>query len=107
MMEDVFQSLLLYPQTRHEFIVTSQWRLILQIHTSHHGIDAFLVHFGKTQSTMPEKEMTRMLNIVQIVGIVDDTLNVALVVANLHTGFKGVFVVLHSVLFQFSIFNFL
>ena len=40
---------------------------------------------------MFQKQVARMLCVVQVVSVVDNTLDVAFVVAHLHTGFKNVF----------------
>ena len=72
----------------------SWWKqgcLKLQIHACHNGIDTFFVHLGKRETTRLQEQVTCMFGIVEVVGIVDNAFDVALVVANLHTGFKTVF----------------
>ena len=59
--------------------------------SSQRRIDTLLVHLSKRQSAMFQEEVARMLCVVQVVGVVDNTLDVALVVAHLHTGFINVF----------------
>ena len=91
LMEHISHSLLLQPQSRVELIVTLQWCLVLQIHPRHDCIHSLAVHLGKAQSTFLQKEVPGVLHIVQVVGIVDDSLYVALIVAHFHLGLKYVF----------------
>ncbi len=84
LMEDVSHALLLQPQAREEFIIALQRNLVLQVHSRHHGIHALIVHFGKAEAAFLQEEMAGMLHVVQIVGIVHDALNIALVIAHLH-----------------------
>ena len=97
-MEHVLDALLLEPQTRNELVVAAQGRLELQIHASHHSIDSFFVHLGKRKSALAEKQVTRVLGIVEVVGIVHNAFDVAFVIAHLHTGFKNVFIHVFSLL---------
>lgn len=91
LMEHISHSLLLQPQSRVELIVTLQRCLVLQIHPRHDSIHSLAVHLGKAQSTFLQKEVPGVLHIVQVVGIVDDSLYVALIVAHFHLGLKYVF----------------
>ena len=75
----------------YELVVAAQGCLKLQIHAGHNGIEAFFVHLGKRKTTRLQEQVTCMFGIVEVVGIVDNAFDVALVVANLHTGFKTVF----------------
>ena len=75
-------------KTRDEFIVALQGNLIGDIDAMHHGIDALTVHLCKTQSACFQEEMACVLHIVEVVGIVHDSLDIALIVAHLHAGFK-------------------
>ena len=102
LVEDVLHALLLNPEARDELVVAAQGGLVLQRHAGHHGVDALGVHLGEAQSAVLQEEVARVLRIVQVVGIVDDALDVALVVAHLHAGFKNV--VSHRILlFVFSL----
>ena len=76
-------------KTRDEFIVALQGNLIGDIDAMHHGIDALTVHLRKTQSAGFQEKMACVLHIVEVVGIVHDSLDIALIVAHLHTGFKN------------------
>ena len=96
-MEDVLNALLLKPETRDEFIVAAQRCLVLQVHASHNGIDTLFVHFCKRQATMLQEQVACMLSVMEVVGIVDNALDVAFVVAHLHEGFKNIFA--HNSLF--------
>ena len=88
--EDVAQTLLAHAELRDEDIVAAQRRLVLQVHASHHGVDALLVKAREAHAERREVEMARVLGVVEIVGIVHDALDVALVVANLHFCFKDI-----------------
>ena len=92
LMEDVFDAILFEPQTRDELIVATQGSLEVELHASHHCVDTFSVHFGKRKATLLQKQMTRVLCVVEVVGIIDNALDVAFVVAHLHSGFKNVFI---------------
>ena len=67
---------------RHGDIIASEWYFVLQVHPRHHGIDAFLVHLCEAEAQVSQEEMTRMLGIVKVVGIVHYALYVALIVAH-------------------------
>lgn len=81
-------------QSRDESIVAAQGHLVLQVHPGHHRIDALLMQLGKTQSCMLQEQVAGMLYIMQIVGIVDNTLDITLVVSHVHACLKNV-VALH------------
>ena len=104
LVEDVLEAVLLEPQTGDELVVAAQGSLVLQFHAGHDGIDASGVHLGKAKATLLQEQVTGMLGVVQVVGIVDDTFDVALVVAHLHTGFENV---LSHIFFTFLFFYFL
>ena len=55
------------------------------------GIDALLVERSKADAEAAEKQVTGMLCIVQVIGIVDDAFDVAFVIAHFHACFKDVF----------------
>ena len=61
------------------------------------------MHLGKAQSALLQEQVARVLRIVQVVRIVDDTLDVAFIVAHFHAGFKNIFT--HSY-FVVSLFRF-
>ena len=48
------------------------------------------MQFGKAQPAILQKEVTSVLGIMQIIGIVHNPLNVALVVAHLHPCLKNI-----------------
>ena len=48
------------------------------------------MHLGEAQSAAFQEEMARVFHIVQIVGVVHNAFNIALVVAHLHAGFKDI-----------------
>ena len=83
MHEDVLYALFLQRKFRHEFVATAEGGLEVELHTGHNGIDTALVEFGKTHTTRTKKFVAGMLRIVLIVGIVDNALKVALIIAHL------------------------
>ena len=89
-MENISYALLLQPQTREEFIIALQRNLVLQVHSRHHSIHAFVVHFGKAEAAFLQKEMAGMFHVVQIVGIVHDALNIALIIPYFHLRLKNI-----------------
>ena len=50
------------------------------------------MHLGKGQSALFQKQVASVFSIMQVVGIIYNALDVALVVANLHTGLKTIFI---------------
>ena len=48
------------------------------------------MHLSEAQSALLQKQMARMLTLVQVVGIVYDALYVTLIVAHLHPRFINV-----------------
>ena len=53
------------------------------MHAGHHGVDAALVQLGKTDAARTQKLVAGVLGVVLVVGIIDNALEVALVVAYL------------------------
>lgn len=91
--EDVADALLFESQARDDDIIAVQRSLVFQIHPGHHSIRALLVHLSETQSAGFQKPVTRVLRVVEIVGVVNNALDVALIVAHLQTGLKDIIVV--------------
>ena len=87
-MEHIFDAFLCQTKSGHKFIIGSQGRLKLHGHAGHYGIDTFFVHLSETQPALFQKQMTGMLTIVQVIGIVYDAFDVALIIAHLHARFK-------------------
>ena len=80
-----------------EPVGATQRDLISEVHPRHHGIHSLAVHFGKAQPAALQEEVARMLCVVQVVGVVYNSLDIAFVVADRHAGFKYIF---HLYLFQ-------
>ena len=97
LMEDISHALLLHPQTLEEFVIASQRNLVLQVHSRHHSIHALVVHFGKAEAAFLQKEMAGMFHVVQIIGIVHDALNIALIISYFHLRLK--YISAHNFLF--------
>ena len=95
MIEDVAQTFLAYAELGDKDVVATQRCLILKVHSCHYGIDAFLVQTGKANAERLQVQMACMFGIMQIIGIVDNALDVALIVAHFHFGFKNVFHIFH------------
>ena len=89
-MKHVLDTLLRQAEARDELVVGPQRGLKLHRHPCQHGIDALLVHLGEAQPTLCQKQMSRVLAVVQVVGIVHNTLNVAFIVAHLHPRLKNI-----------------
>jgi hypothetical protein len=91
LIEPIPEAVFLKIETRNELIIAAQGNFILQFHTVDNGIDALFVELGETDAETTEEEVSGMLGIVQVVGIVHDAFDVALIIAYLHTGFENVF----------------
>ena len=52
LVEDVSHSLLLQPEARDKLVIALQWRLVLQVHASHHGIHTLAVHLGEAEASL-------------------------------------------------------
>lgn len=90
LVEHVLDAILRKGEARDELVIASQGCLELQVHTGHNGINPLPVELCKTDAEATKKEVTGMFGIMEIVGIVDDALDVAFVIANLHAGFKDI-----------------
>ena len=84
LLEYVAQPFLLYVEARDELVVASQRCFILQVHPCYHGVGAAPVHLGEAQSAPLQEQVARMLGVMQVVGVVYDALDVALIVADHH-----------------------
>ena len=84
LVKDVAQPFLLQVDARQKLVVTPQRRLELQIHPCHDGINAAAVHLGEAEPALLKEQMACMLGVMQVVGIVDNALDVALIVADHH-----------------------
>lgn len=89
--EHILNALLCQSHPRDDLVVGSQRHLELHRHPRHHSIDALGVHLGEAQSARLQKQVPRMLAVVQVVSIVHNTLDVALIVAHRHSRLKTVF----------------
>ena len=65
-------------------VATAQALLIGDRYFGDEGIQAIFVHLAEVHAQALEELMSRMLHVVLVVGVVDDALQVALVVAHLH-----------------------
>ena len=92
--ENVLDTVFFYPKSRDEFVATFEWNLKLHGESRHDTVDASLMKFGEADVVGKEKFVTCMFDIVLIVGVVDDALEVAFVVAHLH--FEFIDVVCHK-----------
>jgi len=91
LIEQILDPVFLEVEAGDELIVAAQGNLVLEFHAVDNGIDALLVESSETDAQAAEEKMTGVLGVVQVVGIIHDALDVALIVAHLHTGFKDVF----------------
>ena len=92
-MKHVLDALFGQSEARQKFIVGSQRGLKLHGHTGQHGINALLVHLSKTQAALLQKQVAGMFAIVQVVGIVYNTFDVAFIVAHLHPGLENILII--------------
>ena len=102
---DIFDSIFLNIQLRHELLAAAQGCLERHCQSGHDRINSFVVQFRETQAYARQEFMTCMLDIMLIIGIVDNALKVAFIVAHLHLQFKYVFfhiLQIYSFLFSFK-----
>ena len=92
--ENVLDTVLLYPKFGDEFVATLEGNLKLHGESRHNTVDASIVELGETDVVGKEKFVTCVFDVVLIVGVVDNALEVAFVVAHLH--FEFVDVVCHE-----------
>ena len=78
-------------QTGDELVAAGQRGFKSHVHAGYHGVDALLVKLGEADTDGGEKLVAGVLDIVLVIGIVDDSLQVAFIVADLHFQFKDVF----------------
>ena len=81
-------------QTRKESLLSVKRCLVFHRDFGHHHVQAFVVPFPEGLAFLLEPFVTGSLKIMLIVGVVDDALDVAFVVARLH--FQSVEVVFHG-----------
>jgi len=102
--EDIPDALAAEAHAGVEFVVAAQRGDKPHAHSRHDGVGALSVQFREAYSAGVEEEMTGVLGIVHIVGIVDDTFDIALVVSHHDLGFKDILLVhQYSVLSSFSL----
>ena len=90
-MEDIADALLTYPEAGEELVAAAERRLVVNRDASHDGDDVLLQHLGKAYACLEQEFVPRVLHVMLVVGIVDDALEVALIVANFHLQLVGVF----------------
>lgn len=84
LLEHVAQPFFPYVEARVELVVAPQRCLELEVHACHDGVDAAAVHLGEAEPALLKEQVAGMLGVVQVVGVVDYALDVALVVADHH-----------------------
>jgi hypothetical protein len=82
--EYTFDALLRHVELRAELIATAEWRLIVECYLGYDKIISCSTHLCKAESDGEKKLVSCMLQIMLVVGIVDDALEVALIVTHLH-----------------------
>ncbi len=83
--EDVAQPFLSHVDARQHHVVAVEWGLELQVHPCHDWVHVFfLVQFGVANAKAVDEAVACVLCVVEVVGIVHDAFDVALVVAHLH-----------------------
>ena len=94
--ENVLDTIFLYPEFGDEFVATFEWNLELHGESCHHTVDASLMEFGEADVVGKEKFVTCVFDVVLIVGVVDDALQVAFVVAHLEAQFVDIGCFFHT-----------
>lgn len=74
-------------ELRAKFITAAKGCFVVQCHFRHDEVIAFCAHIGKAKADGEEEFVAGMLQIVLVVGIIDNALKVAFVVAYLHQEF--------------------
>ena len=74
-----------------ELIAAAQRGLVVECHLGDDKVVTGSTHIGKAEADGEEELMTRVLQVVLVVGVVDDALEVAFVVAHLHEQFVAIF----------------
>lgn len=91
MMELISQSFLFHGQPGNKVVVAFQRHFIFQLHARHHGVYALIMELGEAHAQRFQEQVARVLRVVKIIGVVNDTLYVALVVADFHFCLKNIF----------------
>jgi len=71
-------------------IATSKRLPVVQFRPDHHKMDLSSRHFCKVNSKGLQERMARVLQIVLIHSVIDDTLHVTFVITNLEVQFESV-----------------
>ena len=90
MQEDIAEPFFLQVQFRDELVTAAQGGLELHVQPRDHGVCALLMKSRETDAMGKQELMTGMLDIVLVVGVVDNALKVTFIVAYLHLQFKDV-----------------
>ena len=101
LVEDVSDAFVGYGCLHEEFVHSLKGCLEPHGDGCYDGVDAFPVHLGETESAGPEKLVAGVLEVVLVVGVVDYSLYVALVVADFHPCFVYV---LHFLVFLWGVY---
>ena len=81
--EDVLEVVLLDASAHHKFVAAAQRYLVGQGDACHDEVDALLVQFVERTAQAQQHLVAGVFAVVLVVSVVDDTLQVALVVADL------------------------
>ena len=82
--EDVFYAFLLEFEFGNELVAALQRCLELHVEACHYGVCTLFVEFGEAHSVGEQELMACVLDVVLVVGVVDNALKVAFVVSDLH-----------------------
>ena len=91
LVEDVADALLLGHQAADIFVAGTQRHLVGDFKPCHDDVDALVVQLGETHPAVEHIEVTRVLHIVLIIGVVYNALNITFIVANHVAVFKDIF----------------
>ena len=91
LVEDIADAVLLGPQTAYIFVVGPQRHLVGGLVAGHHHVDTLLVQLVEGHAAADDVKVARVLEIMLVIGIVDNALQVALVVAHTVPIFEDIF----------------
>ena len=83
LLEDVTNSFAVDVEARKELLTATEWSTVVDGDTTDHDVDTLAMKIFKTDTNTLDKLVTSDLEVVLIVGIVDNSLNVAFVIARL------------------------
>ena len=90
LIEEIFHALASHVELAHKGVAAMQRGLIGYLYAAYDGVDTFVVHLLEGGTGRCQKFVARMFEIVQVVGIIDNALQVDLVIAYFEFEFKNI-----------------